>query len=95
MTTITRNEAAERLLPGDSYCERHSRCGGVDPFRHPNQRTVTLDEVLAAERRATVERFILAMKDGELPGSTAQEKAGIQYAALWLAKTFRDEEAAR
>jgi hypothetical protein len=82
MTTTTRNEAAERLRMTLAAMQGPTY---LDDF----------DDALAAERRATVERFILAMKDGELPGSTAQEKAGIQYAALWLAKTFRDEEAAR
>ena len=52
-----RNEAAERLVPGDMYCDNHSRCEGRDPFRHPGQFIWSLEDDRAAERRATVERI--------------------------------------
>jgi hypothetical protein len=84
------NEAAERL-----EASLWDESDGNGNHINYDDRKALLREALAAERRATMERYILAMKDGVLPGSSEQEKAGIEYAALWLAKTFRDEEAAR
>jgi hypothetical protein len=46
------------------------------------------EEGAAPDVGAELAEALIRMRDGDVPGSTMEERSGLQYAAFWLAATF-------